>query len=264
METASAILYGDKSVSGNRDTRWRNIIIHEVAHQWFGNAVTESNWDDVWLSEGFATYFTLLYREHAYGREDFVQGLQQARIRVYNFYKDYKNYTIVHDNLQDMSKVTTGQTYQKGAWFLHMLRNFVGDEQFQEGIRNYYMKYTNSTATTKDFQREMELVSDQDLAWFFQQWLNEGGHIILDGNWKYDAKNKKLEISLVQSQNDGYEFQFPIEFGIYGKSDITPRIVKKHFDSSNKIFTITIAEKPEKIVLDPRTVLLAEWTLSEK
>jgi aminopeptidase N len=110
----------------------------------------------------------------------------------------------------------------------------------------------------------MELVSNQDLGWFFKQWLNEGGHIILDGSWKYDAKDKKLEISLVQIQNDGYEFQFPIEFGIYGTSAITPKIVKEEFDSSNKIFSITVDEKPEKVVLDPRTILLAEWTLSEK
>jgi aminopeptidase N len=264
MEAASAILYGENSVSGNRSTRWRNVIIHELAHQWFGNAVTESSWDDVWLSEGFATYFTLLFREHAYGREDFVMGLQQSRNRVYDFYKTHKSYTIVHDDLQDMGKVTTGQTYQKGAWILHMLRNLVGDEKFQQGIRNYYAKYVNATATTQDFQREIEMVSDQDLEWFFRQWLNGGGHIVLDGNWKYDDKDKKLEISLTQIQNDGYEFQFPIEFGIYGEGDITPQIIKKNFDASSKIFTITVEGKPEKIVLDPRTVLLAEWTLSEK
>ncbi len=57
MEAASAILYADGSVSGKRSIRWRDVIIHEVAHQWFGNSVTEYDWDDVWLSEGFATYF---------------------------------------------------------------------------------------------------------------------------------------------------------------------------------------------------------------
>jgi aminopeptidase N len=65
MASASAILYHDSSVTGTRSVRWRNVVIHEVAHQWFGNAVTEYDWDDIWLSEGFATYFTLLYIEHA-------------------------------------------------------------------------------------------------------------------------------------------------------------------------------------------------------
>lgn len=60
MEAASANFYSSSSVVGDRNTRWRNVVIHEIAHQWFGNAVTERDWDDVWLSEGFATYFTLL------------------------------------------------------------------------------------------------------------------------------------------------------------------------------------------------------------
>ena len=66
MEAATSILYGDDSVSGP-PRRWDSVIVHEIAHQWFGNAVTESDWDDVWLSEGFATYFTHLFVEHARG-----------------------------------------------------------------------------------------------------------------------------------------------------------------------------------------------------
>ena len=68
MESASAIFYGQDLVDGTRSVRLQNVVVHELAHQWFGNSVTESDWDDVWLSEGFATYFTLLYREHARGR----------------------------------------------------------------------------------------------------------------------------------------------------------------------------------------------------
>ncbi|MFN0097264.1 MAG: M1 family metallopeptidase, partial [Gemmatimonadaceae bacterium] len=84
MEAASAIFYSAGSVTGKRDVRWRNVVIHEIAHQWFGNAVTERDWDDVWLSEGFATYFTLLFIEHAYGRDEFAAGLRQSRRTVVN------------------------------------------------------------------------------------------------------------------------------------------------------------------------------------
>jgi aminopeptidase N len=76
MEAASAIFYSAGSVTGTRSVRWRNVIIHEIAHQWWGNAVTEKDWNDVWLSEGFATYFTLLFIEHAYGRDAFADGLR--------------------------------------------------------------------------------------------------------------------------------------------------------------------------------------------
>ena len=74
MESATSIFYGDDSVERPARPRWRNVIVHEIAHQWFGNAVTESDWDHVWLSEGFATYFTQLFIEHAYGRDEIAGG----------------------------------------------------------------------------------------------------------------------------------------------------------------------------------------------
>ena len=264
MEAATAIFYGDNSVTGKRTSRWRNVIIHEVAHQWFGNAVTEYDWDDVWLSEGFATYFTLLFREHAYGWEDFVSGLISSRERVFDYYEDHKNYRIVHDNLSDMSQVTSGQTYQRGAWVLHMLRNLIGDEKFQEAIRNYYSRYMNSNATTDDFKHEMEVVSGLDLDMFFNQWLYQGGHIILDGSWKYDDKKKEIIIDIQQVQNDGYLFSFPIEFGIYEEGKVAPTVEQRSVTKRKSSYSIPADLKPNKVVIDPRTVLLANWSFNER
>ena len=264
MEAATAIFYGDNSVTGKRTSRWRNVIIHEVAHQWFGNAVTEYDWDDVWLSEGFATYFTLLFREHAYGREDFISGLISSRERVFDYYEDHKNYRIVHDNLSDMSQVTSGQTYQRGAWVLHMLRNLIGDEKFKEAIRNYYSRYMNSNATTDDFKHEMEVVSGLDLDRFFNQWLYQGGHIILDGSWKYDDKKKEIIIDIQQVQNDGYLFSFPIEFGIYEEGKVVPIIEQRSVTKKESSYFIPAELKPKKVIIDPRTVLLANWSFKER
>ena len=141
MEAASAIMYGDNSVTGERSERWRNIIIHEVAHQWFGNSVTEYDWDDVWLSEGICHLFHLTFLSNMnYGRDAFLKGLQSSKKRVDNFYSLNPNYRIVHDNLKDMRQVTTIQTYQKGSWILHMLRGVVGTDNFWQGIRSYIIK----------------------------------------------------------------------------------------------------------------------------
>ena len=264
MEAATAIFYGDNSVTGKRTSRWRNVIIHEVAHQWFGNAVTEYDWDDVWLSEGFATYFTLLFREHAYGWEDFISGLISSRERVFDYYEDHKNYRIVHNNLTDMSQVTSGQTYQKGAWILHMLRNLIGDEIFQEAIRNYYSRYMNSNATTDDFKHEMEVVSGLDLDIFFNQWLYQGGHIILDGSWKYDDKKKEIIIDIQQVQNNGFLFSFPIEFGIYEEGKVAPNVEHRSVTKRKSSYSIPADLKPNKVAIDPRTVLLANWSFKER
>jgi len=258
MEAASAILYGDNSVTGDRSERWRNVVIHEIAHQWFGNAVTESDWDDVWLSEGFATYFTLLFIEHEYGRDAFLQGLNNSQQRVNTFYAKNPDYRLVHDNLDDMSKVTTSQTYQKGSWVLHMLRGVIGTENFWNGIRAYYKKYYNKNATTKDFQLVMEGVSGMGLEWFFQQWLYQGGTLKYDGKWLFNKKKGELVIEINQIQNDGSQFKMPLELGIYYKGEENPGLEKIFIDQSSNTIKVKLEKEPIKVVLDPN-----KWVLME-
>lgn len=264
MESATAIFYSDVSVTGDRSTRWRNVIIHEVAHQWFGNCVTEYDWDDVWLSEGFATYFTLMFREHAYGRDDFVQGLLNAKDRVFDFYEKDKNASIVHDNLKDMKDVLTySLQYQKGAWVLHMLRNYVGEEAFRKGIRNYYNKYFNSNTTTEEFKAEIENASGLDLDTFFNQWLYNGGNIVLDGAWKYDSKRKQIYVEIDQVQNDGYYFEMPLEIGLVFDDKNLYKIETINLEKSNRRYYISSEYKPINIIIDPNTKLLAKWNFDK-
>ncbi len=264
MESATAIFYSDVSVTGNRSVRWRNVVIHEVAHQWFGNCVTEYDWDDVWLSEGFATYFTLMFREHAYGRDDFINGLNDAKNLVYNHYKTDKESSIVHDNLKDMKDVLTySLQYQKGAWVLHMLRNYIGEDDFREGIRKYYMRYYNSNTTTEEFKKEMEVVSGVDLDLFFDQWLYNGGNIILDGGWSYDKKKKRVEVTLDQVQDDGYIFKMPLELGIYYEDKNLFKLETVKLEKEKGRFYIATETKPKDIKIDPFTKLLAIWDFNE-
>ena len=264
MESATAIFYSDVSVTGDRSVRWRNVVIHEVAHQWFGNCVTEYDWDDVWLSEGFATYFTLMFREHAYGRDDFVNGLYDAKNLVYNHYKTDKESSIVHDNLKDMKDVLTySLQYQKGAWVLHMLRNYIGEDDFREGIRKYYKRYYNSNTTTEEFKKEMEVVSGVDLDLFFDQWLYNGGNIILDGGWSYDKKKKRVEITIDQVQDDGYIFKMPLELGIYYEDKNLFKLETVKLEKEKGRFYIATETKPKNIKIDPFTKLLAIWDFNE-
>ena len=264
MESATAIFYSDVSVTGDRSVRWRNVVIHEVAHQWFGNCVTEYDWDDVWLSEGFATYFTLMFREHSYGRDDFVNGLNDAKRLVYNHYKTDKESSIVHNNLKDMKDVLTySLQYQKGAWVLHMLRNYVGEDNFRQGIRNYYKKYYNSTTTTNQFKNEMEVVSGMNLDTFFDQWLYKGGNIVLDGNWKFDEKKGRIEVNLNQVQNDGYLFDMPVELGISYNDKNLEKIQTVKLEKEKGRFYIASDTKPISIKIDPNTKLLAIWDFNE-
>ena len=253
MEAATALMYGENSVTGERSVRWRNVVIHEIAHQWFGNSVTESEWDDVWLSEGFATYFTLLFREHAYGRDDFVAGLREAAERVWRWYDENPDYRIVHDDLEDMSRVTSVATYQKGAWVLHMLRGRLGDEAFWRGIRLYYARHFNGTASTDDFMRAMEEASGDDLQGFFDQWLRQGGNPALEGSWRYDAAAGAVEVELEQVQAVG-RFDFPLEIGVYLDGDALPtQVTAVEVGPGANRFVIPVTAEPSDVRLDPGT-----------
>lgn len=264
MEAASAILYSERSVTGTKNVRWRNVVIHEIAHQWFGNAVTEYDWDDVWLSEGFATYFTLLFIEHAYGRDEFVQGLLESKKTVTDFQAKNPAYTIVHNNLSNMDNVTSVQTYQKGSWILHMLRGVVGDENFRKGIRSYYAKYFNGNATTADFRRVMEESSGQDLEWFFTQWLYEPGSLNLSATWSYDVKAKEVRITLQQVQKDGDPKRMPVEIGLYYKDQDRPVVKQFIINEKSHVFTIPSATEPATVKIDPNLLLLMNADLVKK
>jgi aminopeptidase N len=260
MEAASAILYSENSVVGDKNERWRNVVIHEIAHQWFGNAVTEYDWDDVWLSEGFATYFTLLFIEHQYGYDAFKSGLAESKKRVDAFYAKNPGYRIVHDNLKDMSQVTSSQTYQKGSWILHMLRGVAGNDSFWKGIRLYYSRYMNGNATTTDFRRAMEETSGKDLKDFFDQWLYKPGTLQLKGNWQYDDKKKEVMVRLDQVQADGSFFKMPLEIAIYSDANKQPMIRKVSLDSRSNSYTIKVDKMPTTIILDPNSWILMDAT----
>lgn len=264
MEASSAIMYNESSVVGDRNERWRNVVIHEIAHQWFGCTVTEYDWDDVWLSEGFATYFTMRFIKHAYGEDAFINELLKSRNNVLKMSEKDEDYHIVHDNLSDMSKVTSGLTYQKGAWILNMLCNYIGEESFQKGIRDYYQRFYNGNATTADLRMAFERASGKDLKQFFNQWLYQGGNIKLKGNWSYNNKTKMVEIELQQVQPEKYNFNMPLEIGIQSSDKSTKKIQVINLDKRNIKVSFPSETMPKDVVLDPGTKLLAQWDFSQR
>ncbi len=251
-EHASAIFYGEKSILERPDT---GLIAHEIAHQWFGNSVTEKDWDDVWLSEGFATYFTLLVAEHYDGRDTFVAGLKRSREQVFALEKQNSDIAVLHNNLADMKKVLNRIIYQKGGWTLHMLRYQMGTEKFWAGIRAYYQRYRNGSATTADFRRVMEEHSGLELSSFFQQWLARAGSPVVEGGWRYEVATKRIVIELTQRQ-PGDAYRLPLEIGI--TVDGATKIEKIEFTQKQQRFELAADKEPAMVALDPNT-----WALMQ-
>ena len=258
MESASSIFYGDESVKEKQTRRWRDVIVHEIAHQWWGNAVTEADWDDVWLSEGFATYFTHLFVEHAYGRDEMIAGLAADRDAVRAFDRENPGYRVIHENLADMTKVVTGPgTYRKGAWTLHMLRGVVGDAAFWEGIRAYYAGHRNGNARTADLRRAMERAAGRDLGWFFDEWLTRGGMLTVRARWSWDAAAKAVTLEVEQTQ-PGPPYRMPVEVALRPAGGAAPRIATVELAEAKQAFTLPAEAPPDDVVLDPRTMVLMD------
>ena len=249
-EHASAIFYGEKTIADKPAT---NLVYHEIAHQWFGDAITEKDWDEVWLSEGFATYFTLLGVEHYQGRDAFLSALERSRKAIFDLETRLPNSPVIHNNLSDMNKVLNRLIYEKGGWTLHMLRSKMGDEKFQAGIRNYYRRYRDANTTTAEFRQVMEEHSGLQLTAFFDQWLKRAGVPQVEANWTYNATAKKVVIDFLQTQ-PGAPYILPLELSIDGKL-LT-------FEMTNKTgrFETLVENLPKSVVIDPnvRTLMKAK------
>lgn len=147
-------------------------IAHEMAHQWWGQAVGWQNYHEQWLSEGFAQYFAALYAKHSRGDDAFMAVLKHMR-RWAMAQSDqgpvYLGYRLGH--VRDESRVFRALVYNKGAMVLHMLRRLLGDEAFFRGLRRYYVADKFTKAGTEDLRRAMEAESGQKLQRFFERWV---------------------------------------------------------------------------------------------
>jgi peptidase M1-like protein len=168
-------------------------IAHEVAHQWWGQAIGWRNYHEQWLSEGFAQYFAALYAQHQRGDELFGSVLRQLRRWGMDESKQgpvYLGYRLGH--IRGESRVFRALIYNKGAAVLHMLRRIVGDDAFFRGIRRFYRTERFQKAGTEDLREAMETESGQSLERFFERWIYgstlpkaklsyrvEGDHVVL-------------------------------------------------------------------------------------
>lgn len=250
MENASCIFYPEKAFTGEQ--KFENTIAHEIAHQWFGNSATELDWPHVWLSEGFATYFTSLFILNTKGEAAFQKNMEQAKTRVLNFYKTTKT-PVVDTHTKNLMKLLNPNSYQKGAWVLHMLRKELGDDLFYKGIKAYYDRYKFKNASTDRFKNVMSYISGKNLGVFFDQWLYSSGQPILKKQWIYF--NNKVRIIIEQTQDKTFEFPLDVEL-IY--ADGTSEVKSIFVDYKNAPFVIECNGDVTDIKLDPNNWLLFE------
>lgn len=231
VESAGAVTFHEMylffdSPSESRKNHRDNIILHEIAHMWFGNLVTMNWWNDLWLKEGFATYLSGVAQTRElkteYGNMDMLNS------KNWSYWQDQMPATThsVESSIPDVRSsrgIFDGITYAKGAASLKQLHFFVGEEGFKKGIRSYFKKFALKNANRDDFIQSIAEASGKDLKTWANKWLQTAGvnkiHIEFEC-----AKNKITSVNIHQKKSStGALYPHRTLFGLYkpGKSDLT-------------------------------------------
>ncbi len=220
------------------------LVVHELAHQWWGDMVTCETFHHIWLNEGFATYTEALYYEQLLGKDRYHQHMNSMQY--------FGNGTIyVYDPLND-EIFHGGLSYNKGAWVLHMLRHVVGDEAFFTILKSYYQdaRFQYKTATTEGFRDLCEEITGRDLHRFFQQWIYEPGYPTYLLNWqaKQQADGSYVVDGMLDQSRDGRIFWMPVDVTIRTATSDTTFVVWA--DDEANSFSCSLAQKPTEVILD--------------
>lgn len=231
MEHQTFTTYGRWLVDGNRT--FEGIVAHELAHMWFGDAVTCIDFRNIWLNEGFATYSDALFFEAVEGQEVFENIMA-------NFGNDYlsnsnlENYA-TYDPPPDL--LFSALVYQKAAWTLHMLRQqLLGDSLFFSSLQTYLDLYSGGHANTEEFIEVVNQVAGQDLDWFFNQWIYQPGHPVLRILIQPRVPTTSdVTVTVIQDQTNGVVYRFPLSLNVRTSEGTTRQMF--WFDQANQSVT---------------------------
>jgi aminopeptidase N len=256
MENISATTLTEQVLTnglGGDEDEWRALIVHEAAHQWFGDLLTCADWAHIWLNEGFATYATALYYEHLSGVDDFrvrMRDLQtiyteadvggNRRPTVCSFYRD--PFDLFH----------AGHAYPGGASRLHFLRFVLGDEFFFEGLRRYVADHRESSVVTDDLREAMEAVSGEDLSEFFDQWFYSSGYPELKVRWSWNEGDGlvQLDVTQVQEPEAGTPLIFRVPVDVEVRDGEGRRVIRILLDQRKQRFVFPADREPTWVRFD--------------
>ncbi len=227
-------------------------LIHELAHQWFGNLLTPKSWHHIWLSEGFATYIQALYYEYYLGKKWYHHIINSFLESEYGRYTG----SLLLKSDTSFSDMFSDRIYYKGAIVLHMLRNIVGDSSFFDILKNYSANpaYKYSNVTSEDFIIECEKVHKNKLDWFFKQWVYANTDSIDRPTLSYKWNSEKIEndykisLTINQSNSSQYLFKLPMDVTISSASDTVNYNIT--IDKASQTYNFNMKTQPVNVELD--------------
>ncbi len=261
MENVSAITLTDNTLhtlDAEPQVRSTDLVSHETAHEWFGDLLTCRSWANAWLNEGFATFFEALYGRHAFGEDHFNFEMTKDHNQVINADKMERRPTVWH-GYKSAEDVFGVYIYPRGASILNMLREMLGDNLFFKAIKYYVKKFEFHNVDTHDFTDAVREATGENLDWFYDEWLYQGGHPVYDVSYSYDEANHKLNLNVEQTQKvDSLTPVYKMPVNIYIETagqKITKRI---WVDSLKNSYSFDVSEKPLMVNFDEGHTILAE------
>lgn len=205
MENTTLTVFNQGYVTDFKSFDLKNYVevnAHELAHQWFGDLVTSTGPKDHWLHEGFASFYSILARKHVMGRDEWLHQWQKVKSQV--FLEEKKNPYPV------LSAKSGKKAYDKGAYFLHLLRQKMGVENFRVAIRAYLRKYSYKIAGMEDFQGVMQSHSKTDLKRFFTFWLERDTHPVINCDFSRHGRSLRLDFDYTNARTVGLPQTIPL------------------------------------------------------
>ena len=260
MENTTGVIYGEFVHMTDRDMLDRHeedIIAHELFHHWFGDLVTCESWANLPLNESFATYGEYIWREKGFGRMEADMHLD-ADLNNYFREAQRKQVNMIRFNYTDKEDMFDNHSYAKGGRVLHMLRYYLGDDAFYNGLKKYLNDNAFSTVEIHQLRIAMEEVCGEDLNWFFNQWFLSSGHPLLVIDYEYDADKKQQIVKLEQIQDQSTTPIHRLSFYIDVYENGVPKRHLVQMNLSKQDYYFDVEEEPSNVIVDAEHVLLAE------
>jgi aminopeptidase N len=256
MENTTAVVHGEQAyqtpgqlIDNNLQ---ENTIAHEIMHHWFGNLVTSESWSNVTLNESFANYGEYLWQEYKYGKV----AAEMHYFEQVDAYKNGQNdgKSLVRFTYDDREDLFDLVSYNKGGAILHMLRNYLGDDAFFTGLKNYLTKYQYKTAEVHELRLVFEELTGKDLNWFFNQWYYGANHPNIEVSYDYNTLRKTVTVNIIQLQ--GETFKFPFTIDVFEGTTKTRHTV--FVEGNDASFTFPYNKQPTLIQVNADNVLVCQ------
>ncbi len=226
---------------------------HELGHQWFGDNVTCATWQDIWVNEGFARYSEYLAQEYLHSKAEADAWIKEEYAAV----KQTQGTVYIPENeAEDENRIFNFElTYQKGGSIVHMIRNIINnDELFFTVLKEYQIKFKDSTATGDDFRAVLEEQTGIDFSDFFEDWYYGSGYPSYTTNWGYYGDTLYVEQHQVTLSGTNPLFETPLEYQIkFDNGDSLFRISQTANDQSFKFY---ISREVVGLIADPNQWLI--------